>query len=192
MRIGVDDGLQLSFLPAVPLIAVRVVAADEAFVGAAHIRRRCGIGETQRRQRLGIAESGPAARARGRAIAAEQIMRIAEMEGFAAALARRGALPAGERRLRRLDFIGAEAIEEVIGRIEGADMFEAQELPAAIAAGQAVRQRRAEFTGQRATGVVAAGGFGAFDAAMQAAGALGRFRLFSGNVAMSLGVAGIG
>jgi hypothetical protein len=73
-------------------------------------------------------------------------VRIAEAEGRAAP----GGcclFPAGERRLRLVDFIGRQAIEKIIAGVEGADMIEAKELPAALAAGQAIRTRRAEFAG---------------------------------------------
>ena len=67
-----------------------------------------------------------------------------------------------------MDFIGGQAIEEIIAGVEGTDMIEAQELPAAFAAGQAIRARRAEFTRQWTAGMVASGRIGALDAAMQA------------------------
>ncbi len=167
MRIGVDDRLQLSFVAAVPAIAVGVVAADEAFVGAAHIGGGGGIGQSERRQRRGIAGCGPASRGGGAPVGAEQVVCITETERRAA-LGGGRLFPAGKRRLRLVDFIGRQAIEEVIAGVEGADMIETQELPAAFAAGQAIRARRAEFAWQRTAGMVAPGRIGALDAAMQA------------------------
>jgi hypothetical protein len=70
--------------------------------------------------------------------------------------------------LRLVDFIRGKAIEEIIAGVEGTDMIEAQELPAAFAAGQAIRTRRAEFAGQRTAGMVAPGRIGALDTAVQA------------------------
>ena len=167
MRIGVDDRLQLSFVSAIPPIAVRVVAADEAFVGAAHIGSSGGIGQSQHRQRCGIAGCGPASRGGGALVGGEQIMRIAKAERRPA-LGCRCLFPAGERRLRLADFVGGQAIEEIIAGVEGADMVKTQELPAAFGPGQAIRARRAELPGQRAAGMIAAGRIGAVDAAVQA------------------------
>ena len=176
VRIGVDDSLQLSFLPTVPIIAVRVVAADEAFVGAADIGSSGGIGQPQRRQCLRIAESGPAAGGgSGLCARGEQVMRIAEGEGGFALRAHR-LFPASQRALGIAHLVRRQAIEEIIARVEFADMIEAQELPATFAARQPIRPRRAKFAGQRAPRVVAACRFGAFDAAMQALRALRRFR----------------
>lgn len=90
------------------------------------------------------------------------------MKRLAAALARRGALPAGQWRLRLMDLVGAQAIEEIVLGVEGADVFEAQELPAAFAAGRAVRYRRTKFAGLSAPRMVAQRRVGAFDAAVQA------------------------
>jgi hypothetical protein len=77
--------------------------------------------------------------------------------------------------LRLAHFIGRQAIEEIIAGVEFADMVETQELPAALAARQAIRPWRAKFAGQRAAGVVTTRRFGAFDAAMQALCAFRRF-----------------
>jgi hypothetical protein len=171
VRIGVDDSLQLSFLGAVPPIAVRVVAADEAFVAAPDVAGGGAIAQPERLERLGIAETSPIlGGGPGRRIATEQIVRIAEPEGRATA---RGGcpLPPGQRRLCLADLVGAEAVEEVIAGVEGADMVEAQELPAAVLPGQAVRQRRAELAGGGTAGVVAP--LVAVDPAVQTLRALG-------------------
>jgi len=94
-------------------------------------------------------------------------MRVAEAERRPA-LGGYGLVPTGERRLCLADFVGGQAIEEVIARIEGADMVEAQELPATFGTGQAIRARCAELARQQAAGMVAAGRIGAVDAAVQA------------------------
>jgi hypothetical protein len=186
VRIGVDDGLQLSFVGAVPPVTVRVVAADEAFVGAADIGCGRGIGQAERRKRLGIAECGPATGGlAGFCGGGEQVVRVAEGEGRLALWPQR-LFPTGERALRLVDFIRRQAIEEIIAGVEGPDMIEAEELPAAFAAGQAIRARRAEFTDKRAAWVVAAGGIGAFDAAVQALGSFRRVRRFGGDGRRSL------
>ncbi len=180
MRIGVDDGLQLSFVFAVPPIAVRVVTADEAFIGAAHIGCSGGIGEAERRKRPGIAGCGPAPRRGGAFIGGKQVMRVAKAERRAA-LGRCRLFPAGKRRLRIANLVGRQAIEKIIAGVEFADMIEAQKLPAAFAAGKAIRARRAEFAGQRAAGMVAPRRIGALDAAVQTLRAFRRFGRFGGN-----------
>lgn len=97
------------------------------------------------------------------------------MERLAAAFARRSAFPARERRLGLVDLVGAQTIEEIILGVEGTDVFEAQELPAALAARGAVRYRCTKFAGLPATRMVAQRRVGAFDAAMQALAAPRRF-----------------
>ena len=87
------------------------------------------------------------------------------------------------------DFVGAEAIEEIIPGVEGANMFEAQELPAAGVAGDAVRQRRAELAGLRTAVMVAPRRIGALDAAMKATGATGCFGRIGGDGGVVLGEA---
>jgi hypothetical protein len=54
-------------------------------------------------------------------------------------------------------------------------MIKAQKLPAAFAAGQAIRSRRPKFTLLLTAGMVAAQGVGAFDAAVQTLRAFRRF-----------------
>jgi hypothetical protein len=187
VRIGVDDGLQLSFVGAIPAIAVRVVAADEAFVGAADIIGGGGIAEPERAERLGVAEAGPAPHRRRRPrFAGEQVVRVAEGEGFAAA-AVDGALPAGERRLGGADLVGRQAIEEIIRGIEGADMVEAEELPAGLVTGDTVRTRRAEFAGRGAAWLVARRF--AVEAAVEALAAPGRVGRVGGDDGIPCGVA---
>ena len=132
MRIGVNDRLQLPFLRAVPPIAVRVVTPDEAFIRAPDVDCRGAVVEAEGTKCLWIAEAGPFAdRRAGTRFGGEQVLGIAEGEGFAAPW-RCGAFPAGEGGLRFVDLVGAEAVEEIIADVEGADMFEAQELPAGI------------------------------------------------------------
>jgi len=174
VRIGVDDGLQLSFEAAVAAIAVGVVATHEPLVGAAHLAGGGGIAEAERRERPGIAGAGPAPRRRRPGIAGEKIERIAEAERLAALPAGGGAFPAGERRLRFADLVGAQPVEIIVAGVEFADMVEAEELPAALAAGKAVGARRAEFARQRAAGVVAGRRIRAVDAAMEPLGAARR------------------
>lgn len=116
-------------------------------------------------------------------------MGVAEAEGLAPPWAIGGAFPAGQRRLRVADFIGGQAVEEIIAGVEGADMIEAQELPAAFGAGDAVRSRRAEFAGNGAAGMVAARRIGAIDAAVEAGGALWRLGRFGGDGGRSLAIA---
>jgi hypothetical protein len=53
-------------------------------------------------------------------------------------------------------------------------VFEAQKLPAAFAAGEAIRSRRSKFAVTLAAGMVAAQRVGAFDAAVQTLRAFGR------------------
>ncbi len=178
MRIGVDDGLQLSFRRPVPLIAVRVVTPHQPLVGAAHLGRRCRIAQAEHRQRGAIAGTGPAPLSGGRPrpvprIGAEQVMGIAETECLPPVAAMGDAFPAGERRLRLVDLVDRQAVEEIIAGVEFADMVEAQELPAALVARQPIRQWRAELAGPRATGMVARCLAG--DPAVQALAALGRF-----------------
>jgi thiamine biosynthesis lipoprotein ApbE len=67
-------------------------------------------------------------------------------------------------------------------------MIEAEKLPAAFGAGEAIRSRRAEFAGCRAAGMVAPRRLGAFDTAVQALGALWRFGRFGGDGRRSLAI----
>lgn len=69
-----------------------------------------------------------------------------------------------------VDFIGAEAIEIIVAGVEGADMLEAEPLPAAGIAGDAVGERRPELGRLDAAGVCAGAGLGAGLAAMEAGG----------------------
>jgi hypothetical protein len=163
--------------------------ADEALVGAADVNCRSGVGQTERGQRLSVAECGPASRGRPRArIGGEQVVGVAESEGLATAATVCGAFPAGQRRLRVVDFIGGKTIEKIIAGVKGAHMIEAEKLPAAFGAGEAIRSRRAEFAGCRAAGMVAPRRLGAFDTAVQALGALWRFGRFGGDGRRSLAI----
>jgi hypothetical protein len=186
VRIGVDDSLQLSFVGAVPLVAVRVVAADEAFIGAADIGGGRGIGQAEGGERLGIAAAGPAAGGGARLCGGgEQVMRVAKGEGRLALRANR-LFPSGQRALCLVDFVGRQAIEEIVAGVEFADMFEAEKLPAAFIARQSIRPRRAEFAGKRTAGMLAAGRLGPFDAAVQPLCSLWRFGRFGGDGRRSL------
>lgn len=71
-------------------------------------------------------------------------MGIAEMKGFPAAL---GCLPfpARQWRLRVMDIVRAQAIEEIVTGIEGPDMVETEPLPAAAVTGHLIGQWCAEF-----------------------------------------------
>ncbi len=186
MRIGVDDSLQLSFVRPVALVAVGVVAADEAFIGTADIGGGRRIGQAKRGERRGIATAGPAAGAGARLCGGgEQVMGVTKGEGGLALWANR-LFPAGQRALGLVDFVGRQAIEEIVAGVEFADMIEAEKLPAAFAAGQPIRPRRPEFTGKRTAGMLAAGRLGPFDAAVQPLRSLGRVGRFGGDGRRSL------
>ncbi len=181
MRIGVDDGLQLSFLRAVTRVAVRMVAANQSLVGAADIGGPCRICEAKGGERLCVPKAGPAARRGGGLFfTGKQIMRIAEAEGRAALL-RDGLLPAGQWGLGLVDLVWAEAIEKIVAGVEGADMIEAEELPAAGISRHAVGARGAKLAGQGAAGVLALRRLRPLDASVQA-GALGAIMRGSGNL----------
>ncbi len=156
MRIGVDDSLQLPFAGPVPAIAVRVETPHQPLVGAADILPPGIVAQAENAQCPGIAFARPVPCCRRRlAIAAEQVVRIGEMECLAAAATACRTFPAGERRGGGLDFLGAQPVEEIVAGVESADMIEAQELPAAFVTGQAIRLRRAKFARRRAAGVSA-------------------------------------
>jgi hypothetical protein len=85
-----------------------------------------------------------------------------------------------------VDFVGRQAIEEVVAGVEFADMVKAEKLPAAFTPRQSIRPRRAEFAGKRTARMLAAGRLGPFDAAVQPLRSLWRFRRFGGDGRRSL------
>ena len=68
-----------------------------------------------------------------------------------------GAVPAGKRRLRRLDLLRAHASEEVVAGVVLADMFEAQPLPLPRTIEGRCAERRLELAGLGASGHCATG-----------------------------------
>lgn len=112
------------------------------------------------------------------------------MESFAAFIGG-GAGPAGERGLGIVNLIGVEPIEEIIAGIEGADMIEAEPLPAASIAGDAIGERGTELCGLRTAAVRASAGLGAGLATVKAGGGGGndgRFLLGVGETCVENGV----
>ncbi len=196
MRIGCDDGLQLSFMCPIAAVAVGMIFSDHGLVDSFDVGATGGIIKAQCTQRLCVGGLGPALLVRRRAGArlagsGEQIVGIAEVESLAAFFGG-GAGPAGERGLGFVDLVGAETIEVIIAGVEGTDMIKAEPLPAAGIAGDAVGQRRAELGCLRAAGVGAGARLGAGLAAVKAGGRSGnggRFLLGDGETCVETGLA---
>lgn len=79
-------------------------------------------------------------------------MRIAKVESFTTTISSR-ALPPGEGRLGFMDLVSRQAIEVVITGVEGADVIEAEPLPASAISRDAIGEGGTELAVQGAAGV---------------------------------------
>lgn len=96
VRIGCDDGLQLSFMCPIAAVAVGMVFSDHCLVDFFDVGATGGIIKAERAQRPGIIGTRPAFLGGGLSGGGEDIVGIAEVKGFAAHFGG-GAGPAGER-----------------------------------------------------------------------------------------------
>src|SRR5579859_1692222 len=160
-------------MAAIAAVAIGVVAADE--LGIARPQRPAiGVdAEAEPLQGLAILAAqwaaigahrlfGPRLLHPGAEARADRVERIAEIgparRPVGADMAERARLtfPARIRPLRGLDLIGVHAREEIVARVEGADMIEAEPAPVRrLVATRALARRRAEFARQRAARLLA-------------------------------------
>src|SRR5690606_16923589 len=158
---GADDFGELALMAAVAAVAVWMVEAHQLRIAQSH-RVQVGVltqaEDAQRLPLLGRKARHLAARHSGSEARRDGVERILEVRpGRARVAAGPGegagpALPARDRRLRRLDLVGAHAVEEIVAGVVLADVIEAQPAPIARPVEVAGAERSAKLARRTAPG----------------------------------------